>query len=89
MKMVEGASKPHGESMNREQALRSYRDNVYRYQNYGVRDIEFIRDHANRTIMDFFGYDVDTKYVHEALAERSNAPRPMSHFLIIILNDSI
>eukprot|EP01083_Nonionella_stella_P018805 52291_1 len=56
----ETASKPHGKSRNRNEALIVYSNERHRYENYGQHDLEFIQQHVNTTIMDVFGYKIDT-----------------------------
>ena len=58
--MRQSASKMHGDSRNRSEAERTYADKMYRYENYGLKDIEFIKENVNDTILKVFGYDIAT-----------------------------
>ena len=52
----EGASKPHGKSRTRQQALDSYADARLRFEGYSEEDLRFVHGALNHTILDMFGY---------------------------------
>eukprot|EP01084_Bolivina_argentea_P072401 131457_1 len=52
------SNKPHGESRNRTEAIKTYSHPGYRYENYGEMDLNFIKENVNDTIMNMFGYKI-------------------------------
>ena len=55
----EGASKRHGKSKTRQQAIDSYANETYRFSKYLPDDLQFVRETVNDTILQLFGYDFD------------------------------
>eukprot|EP01083_Nonionella_stella_P015285 42767_1 len=51
-------AKTHGESRNKEQALATYSDPLYRYNQYTKTDLRFVYHHINHTLLKMFGYDI-------------------------------
>ena len=82
--LVEEQSKSHGHSRNRQQAVDAMSSQQYRMTNYGLRDIQFVMDHVNWTIMDYFGYSISTDHVHSECVERGKRTTseltPRDHF---------
>ena len=54
--IYEDKSKPHGKSNDRESAMRTYSDPMYRYTGFLSEDIEYVEQHVNRTILEMFAY---------------------------------
>merc|ERR1712154_263009 len=82
--LVEEQSKSHGHSRNRQQAVDAMSSQQYRMTNYGLKDIQFVMDHVNWTIMDYFGYSISTDHVHSEFVERGKRTTseltPRDHF---------
>ena len=55
----ESAAKAHGDARGRKHALQTYGNPKYRYDGYSEKDIEFMRDNLNQTLLDFFSYQFE------------------------------